>query len=200
MLSDFRVGITTTRSFQKLMQTLLSDPVLRIFDPAKETIVTTDASLYGLGATICQKQADERRMTIANASRTLTPTESCYEQIEKEVLVVVRGCEIFRDCLTGIYFRLETDHKSLSPIFSNKNLDGLSPLLQRIKLRIMKFSYIIIHIQEKNCLPQINCQEHLPPKKLPAKIEAEIEEFIQMKFFSNTISQIRRTKSCTALR
>ncbi|GBO40192.1 hypothetical protein AVEN_213495-1 [Araneus ventricosus] len=81
MLSDFRVGIATTRSFQKLTQTLLSDPALMIFDPAKETIVTTDALLYGLGATICQKQADGRRTTTANASRILTPTESCYEQI-----------------------------------------------------------------------------------------------------------------------
>ncbi|GBM79520.1 hypothetical protein AVEN_209495-1 [Araneus ventricosus] len=55
----------------------------------KETIVTTDVSSYGLGATICQKQADGRRLAIANASRTLTPTESRYAQIEKEALAVM---------------------------------------------------------------------------------------------------------------
>ncbi|GBL95554.1 Transposon Tf2-6 polyprotein [Araneus ventricosus] len=40
-------------AFQKLKKILSSDPVLMIFDPGKETIVTTDASSYGLGATIC---------------------------------------------------------------------------------------------------------------------------------------------------
>ncbi|GBM74538.1 hypothetical protein AVEN_105807-1 [Araneus ventricosus] len=69
-------------SFQK-KKILSSDPVLMIFDLGKETTVTTDASSYGLGATICQKQADGRRSVIAYASRTLTPTESRYAQIEK---------------------------------------------------------------------------------------------------------------------
>ncbi|GBM30130.1 hypothetical protein AVEN_78523-1 [Araneus ventricosus] len=94
-------------AFQKLMKILSSDPVLMIFDPGKETIATTDASSYGLGATICQKQADGRRSVIAYASRTLTPTESRYAQIEKEALAVVRGCEKFRDYLTGMHFKID---------------------------------------------------------------------------------------------
>ena len=63
--------------------------MLTIFDPEKETIATTDASSYGLGATVCQKEAGGRRSVIAYASRTLTPTESRYAQIEKEALAVV---------------------------------------------------------------------------------------------------------------
>ncbi|GBL82333.1 hypothetical protein AVEN_252494-1 [Araneus ventricosus] len=59
-------------AFQKLLKILSSDPVLMIFDPGKETTVTTDASSHGLGATICQKQADGRRSVIAYASRALT--------------------------------------------------------------------------------------------------------------------------------
>ena len=84
--------------------------MLTIFDPEKETIATTDASSYGLGATVCQKEAGGRRSVIAYASRTLTPTESRYAQIEKEALAVVWGCEKFRDYLTGMHFKLETDH------------------------------------------------------------------------------------------
>ncbi|GBL76715.1 Retrovirus-related Pol polyprotein from transposon 17.6 [Araneus ventricosus] len=168
-------------AFQKLKKILSSDPVLMIFDPKKETTVTTDASSYGLGATICQKQADGRRSVIAYASRTLTPTESRYAQIEKEALAVVWGCEKFRDYLTGMHFKIETDHKPLIPIFSKKNLDDLSPRLQRVKLRMMKFSYTIVHIPGKELFAADALSRN--PQKVPYKreeLEAEIDAFIQM--------------------
>ncbi|GBM63504.1 Transposon Ty3-I Gag-Pol polyprotein [Araneus ventricosus] len=147
----------------------------------KETTVTTDASSYGLGATICQKQADGRRSVIAYASRILTPTESRYAQIEKEALSVVWGCEKFRDYLTGMHFKIETDHKPLIPIFSEKNLDDLSPRLQRIKLRMMKFSYTIVHIPGKELFAADALSRN--PQKVPYKseeLEAEIDAFVQM--------------------
>ncbi|GBL76768.1 hypothetical protein AVEN_53441-1 [Araneus ventricosus] len=75
---------------------------------------------YGLEATICQKQADGRRSVIAYVSTTLTPTESHYAQIEKEALAAVWGCKKFRDYLTGMHFKIETDHKPLIQIFSKK--------------------------------------------------------------------------------
>ncbi|GBN65096.1 Retrovirus-related Pol polyprotein from transposon 17.6 [Araneus ventricosus] len=147
----------------------------------KETTVTTDASSYGLGATICQKQADGRRSVIAYASRTLTPTESHYAQIEKEALAVVWGCEKFRDYLTGMHFKIETDHKPLIPIFSKKNLDDLSPRLQKIKLRMMNFSYTIVHIPGKELFAADALSRN--PQKVPYKreeLEAEIDALIQM--------------------
>ncbi|GBM62402.1 Uncharacterized protein K02A2.6 [Araneus ventricosus] len=152
-----------------------------IFDPGKETTVTTDVSSYGLGATICQKQADGRRSIIAYASRTLTPTESRYAQIEKEALAVAWGCEKFRDYRTGMHFKIETDHKPLIPIFPKKNLDDLSPRLQRIKLRMMKFSYTIVHIPGKELFTADALSRN--PQKVPYKreeLEAEIDAFIQM--------------------
>ncbi|GBN52017.1 hypothetical protein AVEN_52265-1 [Araneus ventricosus] len=94
-----------------------------IFNPGKETIVTSDASSFGLGATICQKQTDGISSVIAYASTTLTSTESRYAQVEKEGLAVVWGCKKFRAYLTGMHFNMETDHKPLIPIFSKKNLD-----------------------------------------------------------------------------
>ncbi|GBO19173.1 Retrovirus-related Pol polyprotein from transposon 17.6 [Araneus ventricosus] len=163
------------------MRTLSPDPVLMIFDPGKETTVITDSSSYGLGASICQKQADGRRSVIAYASRSLNPTESRYAQVEKEALAVVWGCEKFRDYLTGMHFKIETDHKPLIPIFSKKNLDDLSPRLQRIKLRMMKFSYTIVHIPGKELFAADALSRN--PQKVPYKreeLEAEIDAFIQM--------------------
>ncbi|GBM88811.1 Retrovirus-related Pol polyprotein from transposon 17.6 [Araneus ventricosus] len=157
--------------FRKLKKILSSDPVLMIFDPRKEITVTTDASSYGLGATICQKQADGRRSVIAYASRTLSPTESRYAQIEKEALAVVWGCEKFRDYLTGMHFKIETDHKPLIPIFSKKNLDDLSPRLQRIKLRMMKFSYTYSRkvIVRRRCIVKKPSESSLQKRRIGSR-------------------------------
>ncbi|GBL92549.1 Retrovirus-related Pol polyprotein from transposon 17.6 [Araneus ventricosus] len=143
--------------FQKLMKILSSDPVLVIFDPGKETIVTTDVSSYGLRATVCQKQADGRRSVIAYASRILTPTEIRYAQIEKEALAVMWGCEKFRDYLTGMHFKIETEHKPLISIFSKKNLDDRKGIVRR------------------RCIVK---SQKVPYKR--EELEAEIDAFIQM--------------------
>ena len=83
--------------------------------------------------------------------------------------------------LTGMQFKLETDHKPLIAIFSRKNLDDLSPRLQRIKLRMMKFSYTIVHIPGKELFAADALSRN--PQKVPYKrenLEAEIDVFIQV--------------------
>ncbi|GBM07895.1 Uncharacterized protein K02A2.6 [Araneus ventricosus] len=96
-------------------------------------------------------------------------------------MVAAVGCEKFRDYLTGMHFKIETDHKPLIPIFFKKNLDDLSPRLQRIKLRMMKFSYRIVHIPGKKLFATDALSRN--PQKVPYKreeLEAEIDAFIQM--------------------
>ena len=75
-----------------------SDSILVLFDPHRQTRMSADASLYGLGAVLTQQQPLGELKTILYISRALTTTEQCYAQIEKESLVVtwlVRGSEIF---------------------------------------------------------------------------------------------------------
>ncbi|XP_064487367.1 uncharacterized protein K02A2.6-like [Ornithodoros turicata] len=99
----------------------------------KDTIVSADASAYGLGALLRQQQSDGKLKVTAYASRTLTETERRYAQIEKEALAAVWACEKFRDYLIGTRFTLETDHKPLVTLFSTKSLDDLTPRLQRLQ-------------------------------------------------------------------
>ena len=108
-----------------MKKALTTAHVLALFDPTRETVVSADASCYGLGATLIQKQPDGAMKPVAYISRSLTPTEQRYAQIEKEALTFTWACERFSDYLIGLKFSIETDHKPLVPLFSTKNLDEL---------------------------------------------------------------------------
>ena len=53
----------------------------------KKQKITADASSYGLGAVIMQRQDSEWKPT-AYASRSMNETEQRYAQIEKEALAI----------------------------------------------------------------------------------------------------------------
>ena len=92
---------------------------------------------------LLQKQPDE-------LSRSLTPTEQRYAQIEKEALAFTWASERFSDYLLGLTFRIQTDNKPLVPLFSSKNLDKLPIRVQRFRLRMMRFIFTISHVPEES--------------------------------------------------
>lgn len=130
------------KSFDQLKGALTTSPVLTLLDPEKHTVVSGNASSYSVGAVLRQCQEDGSFFKpVAYASRTLTDTERRYAQVEKEGLAVVWACERFQDFVTGLHIEIKTDHKPLVPIFMSKNLADITPRLQRMKMRMMQFSY-----------------------------------------------------------
>ena len=73
-----------------------------LFDPTRETIVSADASCYGLGAVLMQRQPEGTLKPVSYICRLLTPTEQRYAQIEKEALAFMWACERFSDYLVGL--------------------------------------------------------------------------------------------------
>ena len=143
-------GESQDKAFQEVKAALISSQTLCAFNPTLETIVSVDASSFGLGAVLRQRQPEDKVLhPVAYISRVLSDTEKNYAQIEKEALAVTWACERFQNYLLGLHFQIETDHKPLVLLLSNKPLDQLPIRVQRFRLRMMRFDYIIAHVPGK---------------------------------------------------
>ena len=118
------------KAFESLKTAISSTPVLKFFNPKEPVCLCVDASSKGLGAVILQKN-----QPVAYASKALTESQQNYAQIEKEMLVIVFGCERFHDFLYGQdVVTVGSDHKPLEAIL--KKPIHQSPLrLQKMILR-----------------------------------------------------------------
>ena len=134
------------RAFEQIKKLVKQAPSLAHFDYNKIIIVQADASSYGLGAALMQEDVKNAREIVAYAYRTLTACEQKYSQIEKEALALAFGAERFKDFITGISITFETDHKPLLQILQTKYVDELTPRLQRIRMRLMRYHYKVVYI------------------------------------------------------
>ena len=130
-------------SFEKV-KTLIADHItLAYFDPNRTTIVTTDASSYGLGATLSQVTESGAVVIVCCASRTLSVHERKYSTGEREAFACVFACERFHDYIWGRPFELYTDHEALVTLLTSKG-SGRRPMrIARWKCRLLPYNYTI---------------------------------------------------------
>lgn len=111
-------------AFDSLKTAILSDPVLRHYNPARPCIIETDASDYALGAVCSQADADGVAHPVAFFSRKLLPAEQNYQVYDKELLAIIAAFKHWRPYLE---FSSEativlTDHKNLEYFTTTRNL------------------------------------------------------------------------------
>ena len=80
----FNWGPEHREAFEVIKKELVKVPILAYYDPNKETVLQTDASIKGLGACLLQNGKP-----VYFASKALTETQKGYIEIELESLVVV---------------------------------------------------------------------------------------------------------------
>ena len=132
-------------AFKKLKEAVTVTSVLRYCNLDEEVTLQCNASQTGLGAALLQMG-----QPVAYASRALTPAETRYAQIEKELLSIVFACDRFH---TYVYGRkevnIETDHKPLELMFT-KPLESAPKRLQRMLLHLQQYNLSVRYKKGKD--------------------------------------------------
>ena len=98
-------------AFDSMKRKVTQTPVLGYFNPKQELVLQVDSSDYGLGAALLQEGKP-----LEYASRSLTPAERNWAQMEKELLAVVFGLTRFHQYTYGRQVLVMNDHKPLEAI------------------------------------------------------------------------------------
>ena len=127
------------KAFLKIKDLICKFTSLNVFDPKKPITIQNDSSEYAIGSVLLQ---DDR--PVAYASRSLTPTEKNYAQIEKEFLAIIFGLEKFHNYVYGNNnVTVITDHKPLTFIVQ-KPISKAPKRIQNMILRIQDYNFKLI--------------------------------------------------------
>lgn len=91
----FEFDSTCMFAFERLKEKLTIYSVLRVYNPAAETELHTDASSQGIAAILLQKQKDGSCAPVAYFSQLTNNAERNYHSFELEMLAIVRAIERF---------------------------------------------------------------------------------------------------------
>lgn len=136
------------RVFERVKQLLMRSDVLAHYDPARELVLTCDASAVGIGGVLSQRDRGGEERAVAYVSRKLTKAEQGYAQIHREALAIVYCVKKFHQYLLGRRFRLITDHKPLVSIFGpNKSIPTMAASrMQRWALILAAYVFDIEYV------------------------------------------------------
>ena len=128
--------------YDKAFKILSSDLVLSYPDFNESFYVSTDAPNHGIGAVLYQV-IEEKTRYISFTSRALSQSERGYGATKRELLGIVYALRKFRYYLYGKKFRLYTDHKALTYMHTQKDMNQM---MQGWFEELLELDYEVIHM------------------------------------------------------
>jgi RNase H-like domain found in reverse transcriptase len=142
---DFDWGSLQDVALARIKEAFTTAPVLRLPDPTRTFMVTTDANDYGKGGVLEQEWPDGTH-PVAYVSRKLSDPERNYPTHDRELLAIIHVIKELRFYLHGSTFTIQTDHHPL------RNLDT-KPYLSKRQVRwldaLSEYDYVIKYIRGK---------------------------------------------------
>lgn len=134
-------------AFQHSKQWLKSAKVLVPYSADRELVLACDASPYGVGAVLSHVMQDGSEKPLGFMSRTLTPAEKRYSQLDKEGLAIMFGIKRFHKYIYGRTFTICTDHQPLISLFHEKKAVPQmgSPRVQRWAVLLRAYEYRMVY-------------------------------------------------------
>ncbi|GBM10122.1 Retrovirus-related Pol polyprotein from transposon opus [Araneus ventricosus] len=129
-------------SFQELKNLLCEAPTLYTPDPKKSYVIQCDASSYGVGACLSQRDDKGNLYPISFASQKFNKVQQNWATIEREAYAVVWSIKKFENYVFGANIEIITDHNPLT--FLQKSAPQ-SAKLQRWALALQRYNIHISH-------------------------------------------------------
>ena len=128
------------QAFEALKRALVTAPVLKPPNWDVPFHVYIDASAFGVGSCLSQKDKNGKDHPIYFASRQMNAAEKNYTVTEREALAVIFSCKKFRHYLLGYKTVFHTDHSSLKYLVNKADLSGR---IARWVLLLQEFDFTV---------------------------------------------------------
>ena len=178
-------GKAQADAFKQAKTALTSTDIFTHYDPTRDLILECDASPYGVGAVLSHRMETGEAKPIAFASRSLTPAEKKYSQLDKEGLAIIFGVKRFHQYLAGRMFSIYSDHKPQQHIFADDRPTPAmaSAHLQRWALTLGAYNYTITYkpgSQHGNAdlLSRLPLPDSIGEDRVPCIIEYHVDASI----------------------
>lgn len=128
--AKFEWGAAQIACHDLLVDALLSSPVTALPDAAKEKAIMTDASNYGMGATLLQRQ-EGRWRPVAFLSQQMTPMQARQSPTVREFFAMAAAVERWQHELANqTTVTIFSDHKPLEALRQQPKLNAI--ILRRL--------------------------------------------------------------------
>ena len=133
------------KAFDNLKHLIQKTEFLHHPDITKPFQVFTDASKYGIGGVLTQKDNNNKYHVIEFGSKLLNQTQQNWHCSEQEIYAIIYFIEKWRYLLINKPFEVFTDHKNLQELL-NRGTKFKSGKLYRWAIRIQEFDFTCKHI------------------------------------------------------